>query len=152
MRRRSGELLTPLLMHDARTSAMLRFTSFLAAGCLTSCGFPWCKTVSAQGPQCTHMYTCAAPQAISCCTLQSRSQVWHNCPANNAEKRQLLRTLINNNQHNDLYVMPGHTAKPATSAPEQTVLAAAAGLSMPPPDAAPTASALSPRNLVFDGV
>lgn len=75
-------------------------------------------------------------------------------PSNNAEKRQLLDTLltlINNNQHNNPYGMPGQPAKPEASSSEQTVSAPAAGPSTPPPDAAPIASVLLPRKLVFDG-
>lgn len=72
-------------------------------------------------------------------------------PSNNAEKRQLmdtLLTLINNNQHVHLYGMPG---QPEASSSEQTVSAPAAGPSTPPPDAAQTVSVMLPRKLVFDG-
>ena len=75
-------------------------------------------------------------------------------PSNNAEKRQLmdtLLTLIQHNQHNNPYGMPGQPAKPEASSSEQTVSAPAAGPSTPPLDVAPTASVLLPRKLVFDG-
>lgn len=70
-------------------------------------------------------------------------------PSNNAEKRQLLDTLvtlIDSNQHH-AYVVPGQATKPEVST---TNSVATAGPSTPPPDAALTASSLLPRKLVFN--
>lgn len=74
-------------------------------------------------------------------------------PSNNAQKRQLLDTLvalIDSNHHN-ANVMPGPAAKPESSATEDPVAAAADRPSTPQPHDAPPASVMLPRKLVFDG-
>lgn len=77
----------------------------------------------------------------------------HTTPSNNAEKRQLLDTLvtlIDSNQHH-AYVMPGPAAKPEASASGDPVVAAADRPPTPQANDAPPASAMLPRKLVFDG-
>lgn len=74
-------------------------------------------------------------------------------PSNNAEKRQLLDTLvtlINSNQHS-AYLMPVPAAKPEASASENPSTAAADRPSTPETDDAPPVSTMLPRKLVFDG-
>ena len=74
-------------------------------------------------------------------------------PSDNAEKRQLLETLvtlIDSNQHH-AYVMRGPTTKPEASASEDPVAAVADRPPTPQANDAPPASAMLPRKLVFDG-
>ena len=74
-------------------------------------------------------------------------------PSNNTQKRQLLNTLvtlIDSNQHH-AYVMPGPAAKPEATASEQPAAAVADRPGTPPTQEAPPASAMLPRQLVFDG-
>lgn len=75
-------------------------------------------------------------------------------PGNNAQKRQLLDTLvtlIDSDQHASIYAMPGPATKPESSASVQPTVAATERPGTPEVVDTPPATDMLPRKLVFDG-